>query len=369
MISFYTWWPEESDLGVGMAKSLDAIVQLGFKSISYDVQPHWFVDPRGSWRRVVSACLDRSLTILPVVSYGYLPHAEAVEKITGLQVGRAVASDGSVTNNIDVSDPSNIDPLVRYIEILVDQFGEALYAEQGRIVLDFWEPSMVDWGGGRRVHLGYGPRMVEGFRTWLADRYQVSELERRWGRRIPSMAKVRPPRSGLWDTRREIVFMKVDPCWDDWCLYRSEVLASFYAELFSRLKERMDVRIAVGLSQHGVVTQHDAYHQRCIHLPTWRDVPADYFIVSDDVYCKSPSEVATCMQAELLLFKKLFGDRLAAFITPVEDGRLVQRPLSLFQLCRQNGVRLVNVYAWNEMADGANLRDHPYLWDDLEAMT
>ena len=74
------------------------------------------------------------------------------------------------------------------------------------------------------------------------------------------------------------------------------------------------------------------------------------------------------MEAELLIFKRLFGDRLAAFVTPVEGGRLVERPRVLFELCRRYEVKLVNVYAWNEMADGANLRDHPYLWEEVRSL-
>ena len=128
------------------------------------------------------------------------------------------------------------------------------------------------------------------------------------------------------------------------------------------------MEIALGLSQHGVVTQHDAYHQRCIHLPLWKDVPADKFIVSDDLYCKAASEVRTCMEAEMLLFSKHFGRRITAFVTPVEGGATVESPRSLYQLCSEFGLEYLYLYAWNEMGDGANIRDHRGMWPELKEL-
>jgi hypothetical protein len=365
ILSFYTWWEPETDQADGMRRSLDSIRSLGFETISYDIQYTWLERDRVGWERVLGACEERSIDVVPVVSYGFLPGAGQLSALTGSSVTRAVDSNGSVTDNVDTHDLGNVDPIVEYLEELLGTYGESLYRTAGRTLLNFWEPSMVEWSSMTRTHLGYGPEVVEGFQNWALGRASLKELNTRWATGFEGPTEITPPREGLWDGKRDIIFVRPDPFWDDWCLYRAEILARFYGELFRRLKASNGVEIALGLSQHGVVTQHDAFHQRCIHLPLWRDVPADKFIVSDDLYCKSPSEVITCMEAELALFRRYFGDRLTAFITPVEGRILVERPSRLYSLCAEFDLEYLYLYAWNEMADGANIRDHEEIWPEI----
>ena len=365
ILSFYTWWNPESDLEEGMKGSLDDIVSLGFDSISYDIQPHWLSSSRDTWETVVGACAKRSLSIVPVVSYGFLPHARILSDLTGMEVTTAVDSKGTPTDCVDTHDPGNVAPFVSYLKGLIDSYGDAFLKIRGHTLLNFWEPSMATWSKKGRTHLGYGSDVVEDFRMWALERAALRELNAKWGMSFSSPEEIQPPKEGLWDQKREIMFIRPDPFWDDWCLFRAGVLSRFYRKLFEELKSAMKVEIALGLSQHGVVTQHDAYHQRCVYLPFWRDVPADKFIVSDDLYCKASSEVRLCMEAELALFRRLFGDRITAFVTPVEGDILVESPRTLYSLCEEFGMEYVYLYAWNEMADGANIRDHHEIWPEI----
>lgn len=351
-----------------MEQSLDDIVSLGFTSISYDIQYHWMDKDRAAWEKVVKASMERGLRIVPVVSYGYLPGAASLSSLTGQTVTTAVNCRGEATDFIDTHDLANVEPYVAYLRGLMDEYDDAFLKIGGRTLLNFWEPSMVDWGGRQRLHLGYGTEVLDDFREWALQRGELRDLNDRWNTSFPTQEKIRPPAAGLWDQDSPIIFIKPDLFWDDWCLFRAEMLADFYRELFSRLKAKADVEIALGLSQHGVVTQHDAYHQRCIHLPLWKGVPADKFIVSDDLYCKSASEVLTCMEAEMLLFSKHFGRRITAFVTPVEGRVLVGGPRSFYELCSDFGLEYLYLYAWNEMGDGANIRDHREIWPELGAL-
>ncbi len=350
-----------------MSKSLDGIVDLGFDCISYDIQHTWLhPSRRTAWDVVVKACGERGLSIVPVVSYGFLPGAGILGELTGSQVTTAVNSEGDETDYIDVYDLANADPIIDYLEMLTNRYGDALLRMGGKTLLNFWEPSMVDWSGTKRHHLGYGPQVIEGFRRWVTESSSLAELNNRWGTSFPSEDRISPPRRGLWDEDRQIIFIQPDAFWDDWCLYRAKILARFYDQLLTHLKRKLRVLVALGLSQHGVVTQHDAFHQRCIYLPFWKEVPVDRFIVSDDLYCKSRSEVKLCMEAELALFNRCFGKRMAAFVTPVEGRILVERPSVLYSLCSEFGLDLVYLYAWNEMGDGANIRDHHEIWPEIQ---
>lgn len=181
-----------------------------------------------------------------------------------------------------------------------------------------------------------------------------------------SVEEIQPPRRGLWEENREIILMEPNRFWDDWCLYRAKTLARFYAELFKEIKRKRRVEIAIGLSQHGIVTQHDSFHQRCVYLPYWQDVPVDKFIVSDDLYCKSPSEVGLCLEAELGLFRHLFNKRVTAFLTPVEGNIVVESPKSLFSLLQDLDLEYIYLYAWNEMADGATIKQHREIWPEIK---
>jgi len=368
ILSFYTWWSPENDLGPRMHESLDRIRSLGFDCISYDIQYTWLRSARETWEKVLHACEDRGISTVPVVSYGFLPGAKALSELTGMPVSTAVNSAGSATDNVDVHDLANTEPLVEFLKELIDTYRGQLFKVRGKILLNFWEPSMVDWGSPQRRHLGYDPQTVADFRRWASAHSSIADLNLRWVTNFPSEEKIQPPTEGLWDARRDIIFIQPSRFWDDWCVFRGEVLARFYAQLFTQLKKARKVHIAIGLSQHGVVTQHDCFHQRCVHLPLWRDVPADRFIVSDDMYCKSASEVKTCMEAELALFKRYFGRRISAFVTPVEGRILVERPAVLYSLCREFGVEHAYLYAWNEMGDGANIRDHPELWPEISRL-
>jgi hypothetical protein len=227
---------------------------------------------------------------------------------------------------------------------------------------------MIIWSKAGRTHLGYGQDMIEKFRRWALERGSIGELNDKWSTDFSSPDDIQPPKVGLWDQDRDIMHIDPNPFWDDWCLFRAGVLAKYYGELFEKIKSERSVEIALGLSQHGVITQHDAYHQRCVYLPYWRDVPADKFIVSDDLYCKGSSEVKLCMEAELSMFHRLFGDRITAFITPVEGGVLVEKPSVLYALCEEYGMDYVYLYAWNEMADGANIRDHHEIWPEISEL-
>ncbi len=366
ILSFYTWWEPEKDLGPGMFASLDRIRSLGFDCISYDIQYTWLRAARETWEKVLKACRERGISVVPVVSYGYLPGARALSELTQMPVTTAIDSAGSPTDNIDVHDLANTEPMIEYLKLLIDAYEDDMFKVRGRTLLNFWEPSMVDWGSSQRRHLGYGPEMVADFQRWASRRSSLAELNQRWGTDFPSVDEIKPPTEGLWDTKRDIIFIQPNLFWDDWCVFRAEVLARFYRKLFAELKKARKVYIAIGLSQHGVVTQHDCFHQRCVHLPLWRDVPADKFIVSDDLYCKSASEVKTCMEAELALFRRYFGRRISAFVTPVEGRILVERPGVLYSLCEEFGVEHAYLYAWNEMGDGANIRDHPKLWPEIK---
>ncbi len=368
ILSYYTWWNPEKKLGSALHKSLDEIRSLGFESISYDIQYHWLSNAKEVWETVVGACNERELSIVPVVSYGYLPNAGILSRLTGMDVTTAVDSHGAPTDCIDTHDLDNVQPYVEYLEMLIDAYEDAFLNVKGRILMNFWEPSMVVWNRSGRTHLGYGPAMAEEFRGWALERETLDDLNGKWGTSFSSPDEIKPPTEGLWDQDREIMFIRPDPFWDDWCLFRASVLARFYRELFTQLKSQRRVEIALGLSQHGVVTQHDAYHQRCVYLPFWRDVPADKFIVSDDLYCKASSEVKLCMEAELALFNRIFGGRVTAFITPVEGRVLVEHPSILYPLCEEYVPEYVYLYAWNEMADGANIRDHPEIWPEIRTI-
>jgi hypothetical protein len=351
-----------------MGRSLDDIASLGFTSISYDIQYSWMNRDRTAWDKVVRASLERELKTVPVVSYGYLPGAASLSTLTGQRVTTAVNCRGQATDSIDTHDLGNVEPYVSYLKGLIADYGDALLEIRGRTLLNFWEPSMVDWGRKERLHLGYGTEVVDDFSEWALRRGDLKDLNERWNTNFSSDNEIHPPTTGLWDDNSPIIFIKPDLFWDDWCLFRAEVLAAFYRELFARLKREADVEIALGLSQHGVVTQHDAYHQRCIHLPLWEDVAADRFIVSDDLYCKSASEVLTCMEAEMLLFSRHFGRRITAFVTPVEGRVLVGSPRRFYQLCSDFDLEYLYLYAWNEMGDGANIRDHREIWPELEEL-
>ena len=366
ILSFYTWWAPEDDLSGGMEKSLDDIASLGFRTISYDIQYHWLVRARDAWETLIDACTSREIKIVPVVSYGFLPNASALSTLTGMEVTTNIDSSGGATDLIDPNDLGNVEPYAEYLKGLIDEYGDALYEVDGRILLNFWEPSMITWSKQGRTHLGYGEDMVAKFRQWALDRGTLGELNQKWGSDFSSPEEIQPPKVGLWDEDRMIIFIRQDPFWDDWCLFRAGILARYYRKLFESLKSERSVEIALGLSQHGVVTQHDAYHQRCVYLPFWKDVPADKFIVSDDLYCKGSSEVKLCMEAELALFNRTFGNRVTAFVTPVEGGVLVERPSVLYSLCEEYDMDYIYLYAWNEMADGANIRDHREIWPEIE---
>jgi hypothetical protein len=285
ILSFYTWWPPEDDVAEGMKKSLDDIVSLGFTTISFDIQYHWLMKARDDWETLIGACDKRGLKIVPVVSYGFLPDAEALSKLTGMEVTTNITSAGENTDCIDPNDLGNVQPYVEYLRQFIDDYGDALYRVDGRTLLNFWEPSMIIWSKAGRTHLGYGQDMIEKFRRWALERCSMGELNDKWGTDF-SPDKIQPPKVGLWDQDRDIMHIDPNPFWDDWCLFRAGVLARYYGELFEKIKSQRSVEIALGLSQHGVITQHDAYHQRCVYLPYWQDVPADKFIVSDDLYCK-----------------------------------------------------------------------------------
>ncbi len=368
ILSFYTWWDPEKDLGTGMARSLARIVDLGFNSISYDMQYNWYHRSRDVLDTVIGACQERDLSVVPVVSYGYLPWASALSELTGMEVTTSIDMENRKTDCIDTHDPQNVEPFLAYLTDLIDHYSDALFRIDGRVLLNFWEPSMATWSKTRRTHLGYGQAMIEDFRDWSLERFTLEELNLRWGTSFSASGDIDPPRVGLWDENRDIIFIRPDPRWDDWCLFRAGVLSEFYRRLFEELKAERDVEVAVGLSQHGVVTQHDAYHQRCVYLPFWRDVPADRFIVSDDMYCKSAQEVKLCMEAELALFERFFPGKVTAFVTPVEGKVLVERPETLYSLCEEHSPRYVYLYAWNEMADGANIRDHPEIWEEIRSL-
>jgi len=376
ILSFYTWWPPEKDLGAELDKSLNEIGSLGFSAISYDIQHNWLLSSRKTWETLLQKCEERGLLVVPVVSYGllvvpvvsygYLPNAAALSELTGMGVTTAVDSAGSATNTIDVHDLRNVEPFAHYLKELIETYGNSLVKIGGRTLLNFWEPSMVDWSSMPRRHLGYDDAAVQDFRDWASARCNVDELNERRETHFSTVDDIQPPVRGLWEERREIVFIEPNRFWDDWCLFRADILARFYAELFRKIKEESKVEIAVGLSQHGIITQHDSFHQRCIYLPYWTNVPADKFIVSDDLYCKSPSEVGLCLEGEIGLFQSLFGDRVTAFLTPVEGNILVQEPDSLFSRCRDLSTEYIYLYAWNEMADGATIRLHPEIWPQIK---
>ena len=61
-----------------------------------------------------------------------------------------------------------------------------------------------------------------------------------------------------------------------------------------------------------------------------------------------------------------YGIRVTAFVTPVEGGVLVERPSVLYSLCEEYDMDYIYLYAWNEMADGANIRDHREIWPEIE---
>jgi hypothetical protein len=365
ILSFYTWWPPEDDVAEGMEKSLDDIVSLGFTTISFDIQYHWLIKARNDWETLIGACDKRGLKIVPVVSYGFLPNAGDLANLTGMEVTTNITSAGENTDCVDPNDLGNVQPYVEYLKQFIDEYCDALYRVDGRTLLNFWEPSMIIWSKAGRIHLGYGQDMVEKFRRWALDRGSLGELNDKWSTSFSSPDEIQPPKVGLWDQDRDIMHIDPNPFWDDWCLFRAGILARYYRELFGEIKSERSVEIALGLSQHGVITQHDAYHQRCVYLPYWRDVPADKFIVSDDLYCKGSSEVKLCMEAELSMFHRLFGDRITAFITPVEGGVLVEKPSVLYDLCEEYDMEYVYLYAWNEMADGANIRDHREIWPEI----
>jgi hypothetical protein len=129
-----------------MGRSLDDIASLGFTSISYDIQYSWMNRDRTAWDKVVRASLERELKTVPVVSYGYLPGAASLSTLTGQRVTTAVNCRGQATDSIDTHDLGNVEPYVSYLKGLIADYGDALLEIRGRTLLNFWEPSMVDWG-------------------------------------------------------------------------------------------------------------------------------------------------------------------------------------------------------------------------------
>ena len=67
----------------------------------------------------------------------------------------------------------------------------------------------------------------------------------------------------------------------------------------------------------------------------------------------------------MLLFSRHFGKRITAFVTPVEGRVLVGSPRRFYQLCSDFDLEYLYLYAWNEMGDGANIRDHREIWPEL----
>ena len=202
ILSFYTWWDPEKDLGPAMEHSLDEIVSLGFTSISYDIQYHWMTRDKIAWEKVVRACGDRGLRIVPVVSYGYLPGAASLSSLTGQPVTTAVNSLGEATDSIDTHDLGNVKPYVAYLKRLIDDYDDVLLKFGNRTLLNFWEPSMVDWGRRERVHLGYGTKVVEEFREWAMGRGSLADLNARWKTDFHTREEINPPTTGLWDEDR-----------------------------------------------------------------------------------------------------------------------------------------------------------------------
>ena len=366
IISFYTWWEPEKSSDTALRESLFKIHELGFQHISFDIQYGLYVRKRGYWDRVVDACEKFGLNILPVVTYGFLPNARALERVTGLKVSRPVTSDGVVINCINTCDTSNVKALVEYIRRLVGEYNDVLMRVDGLPGVILWEPSMVVWGRGSRRHIGYDRNTIGKFQRWCIEKYEnIAQLNENWGTSFSDFNDIKPPRRGIWEGERRIIFMEYNRAWDDWCLFRARLLVEFYKLLVESLKS-LNIAVLIGLSQHGVTVQHDAFHHRCIYLPYWTEVPANRFIASVDLYCKSPSEVKLCFDAELAVFEKFFSDRVAAYVTPVEALRLVEYPETLIKICDEHNVREVNFYAWNEMGDGANIRDHIELWDSIK---
>jgi len=366
IISFYTWWEPERDSDEALRRSLSQIYDIGFQHVSFDIQHTWYLRKKEYWDRFVNICEKIGLDILPVVTYGYLPDAKVLERVTGVKISRAALSDGSIVDCVNPCDLDNVEGLALYIKKLVSEYSETFTVIDGSPGVIIWEPSMVVWGRRGRRHIGYDTSTIFNFQKWCAERYHnVSCLNKAWGSDFKDFSEVKPPRESIWEGERRIIFMEYNKAWDDWCLFRAERLAEFYKALTETLRSS-GISVLIGLSQHGVVVQHDAFYHRCIYLPFWVRVPANRFIASVDLYCKSPSEVKLCFEAELAMFRKYFNDHVAAYVTPIESFNLVAYPEELVEICDMYGVKEVNFYAWNEMGDGANIRDHNEIWDSIK---
>lgn len=366
IISFYTWWKPEKDSDEALYRSLSKIQDIGFQHVSFDIQHTWYMRKKEYWNRFVNPCKKIGLNILPVVTYGYLPDATILEHITDVKITKSILSDGSIIDCVNPCDLNNVEGLVLYIERLVSEYGDVFTEIDGSPGVIIWEPSMVIWGRGERRHIGYDTLTILEFRKWCAERYNnISHLNKAWGSDFRDFDEVEPPRKSIWEGARRIIFMDYNKAWDDWCLFRAERLTEFYRVLSENLRSS-GISVLIGLSQHGVVVQHDAFYHRCVYLPFWVKVPANRFIASVDLYCKSPSEIKLCFKAELAVFKKYFGARVAAYVTPVESFNLVACPEELVRICDIYGVKEINFYAWNEMGDGANIRDHNEIWDNIK---
>ncbi|MEM2455262.1 MAG: beta-galactosidase [Candidatus Bathyarchaeia archaeon] len=364
-ISFYTWWEPEKSSDEALEKSLKEIKALGFDKISFDIQYTWYVRKEDYWERLLRFTRKERIAILPVVTYGYLPGASILESLVGRSVSRAVTNAGETTDAVNASSEDNSAILAEFIKKFVMEYKEDLMTIDSKPGVIIWEPSMVMWGKLGRRHLGYDSYTINLFREWCRRKYgSIGDLNKEWGANFNGFDEVTPPRIGVWEGEKRIIFMQYDKCWDDWCLFRAEILARFYEKMITMLKEA-GISTLVGLSQHGVIVQHDAFQHRCIYLPYWKKIPATRYIVSTDLYCKSISDVKICMEAELGIFCRYFKDKVAAYITPVESLKLIEKPSTLIDICDEFSVKEINFYAWNEMGDGANLRDHINLWDDI----